>query len=178
MDKDKKKPKLIPKQKVKKVNWDQVQKHSGYKKDFDWEMLPENLSIIQDSLMRRNADKPEQIAIFSQIIPENGGNTSEHGNGATGLIGWKGPRAINIPNTLSGQIHKLMEEIYNNPKAVDWTNGGQGMGIKSGKEMYNFFKETPVTRKAVNAFMRGYIRPPKEVYEQRQKFAKFLEQFF
>lgn len=177
MDKEKKKPKLVPKQKVKKVDWNQVKNHSGYK-EFDWKLLPENLSIIQDSLIKRNADKPEQIAIFSQIIPENGGNTSEHGNGANGLVGWRGSRATNLSQDLSGQIHKLMEEIYNNPNAKDWTNGGPGMGIKSGKEMYNFFKKTPVTRKAVNAFMRGYIRPPQEVYEQRQSFAKFLEQFF
>lgn len=179
MDKEKqqKKTKLIPKSKTKKVNWEQVKKHPDYKK-FDWKMNTKNLSIIQDSLMNRKADTPEQIAVFSQTIPENGGNTTPHGNGAVGLVGWRGSRAENLPTNLSGQIHKLMEEIYNNPKAKDWTHGGPGMGIQSGKEMYNFFKETPVTRKAVNAFMRGYVRPPEEEYNRRQEFAKFLQQFF
>ena len=54
-----------------------------------------------------------------------------------------------------------MEEVYNNPKAKDWTHGGPGTGIQSGKEMYNFFRKPPIIRKGVNAFMRGYVRPPK-----------------
>lgn len=179
--------KLVPKSKVaskkknpiprtKKVDWNKVRKDPGYT-DFDWDMNVDNLSIIQDSLIRRNADAVEQIAMFSQIIPENGGSTDEHGNGASGLVGWRGSRADNLPADLPGQIHKLMTETYDNPSAKDWTHGGPGMGIKSGKEMYNFFKETPVVRKAVNAFMRGYVRPPKEEYQKRQDFAKFLQKY-
>ena len=170
--------KLIPRcQKGKKVDWNQIKRDPQYKQ-FDWRLEPKNLSIIQDSLLNRGADAVEQIAIFSQIVPENGGSTSSHGNGAHGLVGWRGPRAEGLSTTLSGQIHKLMEEVYNNPKAKDWTHGGPGMGIKSGKEMYNFFRETPVIRKGVNAFMRGYVRPPKEEYQKRQDFAKFLSKYF
>lgn len=139
--------KLIPRyQKGKKVNWNQVKRDPQYKQ-FDWRLEPKNLSIIQDSLLNRGADAVEQIAIFSQIVPENGGSTGSHGNGAHGLVGWRGSRAKGLPHTLSGQIHKLMEEVYNNPKAKDWTHGGSGMGIQSGKEMYNFFRQTPVVRK-------------------------------
>ena len=29
------------------------------------------------------------VALSSQIIPENGGETGDHGNGAIGLIGWR-----------------------------------------------------------------------------------------
>lgn len=170
--------KLIPRcQKGKKVDWNQIKRDPQYKQ-FDWRLEPKNLSIIQDSLLNRGADAVEQIAIFSQIVPENGGSTSSHGNGAHGLVGWRGPRAEGLSTTLSGQIHKLMEEVYNNPKAKDWTHGGPGMGIKSGKEMYNFFRKTPVIRKGVNAFMRGYVRPPKEEYQKRQDFAKFLSKYF
>lgn len=170
--------KLIPRcQKGKKVDWNQIKRDPQYKQ-FDWRLEPKNLSIIQDSLLNRGADAVEQIAIFSQIVPENGGSTSSHGNGAHGLVGWRGPRAEGLSTTLSGQIHKLMEEVYNNSKAKDWTHGGPGMGIKSGKEMYNFFRKTPVIRKGVNAFMRGYVRPPKEEYQKRQDFAKFLSKYF
>lgn len=170
--------KLIPRfQKGKKVDWNQVRKDPQYKQ-FNWRLEPKNLSIIQDSLLNRGADTIEQIAIFSQIVPENGGSTDPHGNGAYGLVGWRGSRAKNLSTTLSGQIHKLMEEVYNNPKAKDWTHGGSGMGIQTGKEMYNFFKETPVVRKAVNAFMRGYVRPPEQEYQKRQDFAKFLSKYF
>lgn len=170
--------KLIPKaQKGKKVNWESVRKDPDYKK-FGWKMNPQNLSIIQDSLINRNARVPEQIAMFSQIIPENGGDTGPHGNDAFGLVGWRDSRAENLPKTLSGQIHKLMVETYDNPTAKDWSHGGPGMGIQTGKEMYEFFKKTPVVRKAVNAFMRGYVRPPEEVYNKRQEFAKFLQKYF
>ncbi len=157
-----------------KVDWNKVKQDPNYKK-FDWRMDTKNLSVIQDSLINRNIDAPEQIAIFSQIIPENGGSTGPHGNEAFGLVGWRGSRAKNLPKTLGGQIHKLMTETYDNPSAKDWTHGGPGMGIQTGKEMYNFFKETPVVRKAVNAFMRGYVRPPESEYQKRQDFAKFLQ---
>ena len=170
--------KLIPRfQKGKKVDWNQVRKDPQYKQ-FSWKLEPKNLSIIQDSLLNRGADTVEQIAIFSQIVPENGGSANPHGNGAYGLVGWRGSRAKNLPTTLSGQIHKLMEEVYNNPKAKDWTHGGPGTGIQSGKEMYNFFRKTPIIRKGVNAFMRGYVCPPKQEYQKRQDFAKFLSKYF
>lgn len=159
-----------------KVDWNKVKQDPNYKK-FDWRMDTKNLSIIQDSLINRKVDAPEQIAIFSQIIPENGGSTGPHGNEAFGLVGWRGSRAKSLPKTLSGQIHKLMTETYDNPSAKDWTHGGPGMGIQTGKEMYNFFKETPVVRKAVNAFMRGYVRPPESEYQKRQDFAKFLQNY-
>lgn len=162
--------------KTKKVNWTKVQKDPEYKK-FNWKMDTDNLSILQDSLINRGADVPEQIAIFSQVIPENGGSTKAHGNGAFGLVGWRDYRAKNLPQTLSGQIHKLMTEVYDNKSAKDWTHGGPGTGIQSGKEMYGFFKETPVVRKAVNAFMRGYVRPPESQYNKRQDFAKFLQNY-
>lgn len=169
--------KLIPKaQRGRKVNWDQVRKDPDYKK-FGWRMNTKNLSIIQDSLINRRADAPEQIAVFSQVVPENGGSTGAHGNGAFGLVGWRGERAKGLPKSLSGQIHKLMEETYNNPSATDWSHGGPGMGISTGKEMYQFFKKTPVVRKAVNAFMRGYVRPPEQDYQKRQEFAKFLQRY-
>lgn len=170
--------KLIPKfQRGKKVNWNQIKRDPEYKK-FDWKMNTDNLSIIQDSLLNRKIDPVEQIAVFSQAVPENGGDIGPHGNGAFGILGWRGTRAQNLPTTLDGQIHKMLEETYNNPKAKDWTHGGKGTGIQTGKEMYEFFKTTPVTRKAVNAFMRGYVRPPQSEYQKRQDFAKFLEKYF
>lgn len=169
--------KLIPKaQRGRKVNWEKLKRDKDYKQ-FNWKMNTRNLSILQDSLIRRGAGPAEQIAIFSQVIPESGGDTKPHGNGAHGLVGWRGTRSKTSPYSLPRQIHHLMETIYNNPEGKDWSHGGEGMGIQTGKEMNTFFKRTTVPRKAVNAFMRGYVRPPKDQYDKRQEFAKLLGRY-
>ena len=154
-----------------------VMKDPVYKKEFGWKINPDNINIIQDSIQARNLTKPQTISILSQVIPENGGNTTSHGNGAYGLVGWRGTRAIGLSNKLSEQIHKLMVETLENPKGKDWSHGGKGTGIKTGKEMNQFWKSGAYNnvRKATNAFMRGYVRPPKEVYDKRLKFAEYLK---
>lgn len=164
--------------KKKKVDWNAVKKDPEYKENFGWKLLPDNMVVIQDSLINRNATVPQMIAVYSQAVPENGGDPGAHGNDAFGIMGWRGPRAEGLPETLDEQIHKLMTEMYDNPKAKDWTHGGPGMGIQTGKEMYEFFQTTPVVRKAVNAFMRGYVRPPKSAYDTRQEFANYLKKFY
>jgi hypothetical protein len=77
------------------------------------------------------------------VIPENGGNTTSHGNGAHGLVGWRGDRAINLPENFDGQAHKLMVELFDNPTGKDWTHGGKGTGVMTGREMYELFNSTP-----------------------------------
>lgn len=149
-------------------------------KNFGWYIEDKNIEILQDSLANRNATDSQSKAILSQVIPENGGRITPHGNGAYGLVGWRGPRAIGLPNTLSGQIHKLMEESFNNPTAKDWHHGGPGMNINSAKEMYEFWKSGAmgIDRKAVNAFMNGYIRPPENQKAIRQEFIKLIDKHY
>jgi hypothetical protein len=59
-----------------------------------------NLQIIQDSLINRNVDFAQRVAVLSNIISESGGETKPHGNGDYGLIGWRAERAANLPKTL------------------------------------------------------------------------------
>lgn len=47
----------------------------------------DNLNVIQDSLINRNAGYAQRVAALASIIAENGGRTTPHGNGAHGLIG-------------------------------------------------------------------------------------------
>jgi hypothetical protein len=35
-----------------------------------------------------------------------------------------------------------MSEIYDNPTAKDWSHGGTGTGVQTGKEMMNLFLNT------------------------------------
>lgn len=161
--------------KVSRVDWEGLQSDPEYKKNYNWRIDTNNMRVLEDSLINRNTGYAQRIGVLSQVVPESGGSPKPHGNGAYGLVGWRGARAKKLPSNLPGQIHTLMEGIYNNPSSKDWSHGGSGMGIQSGKEMHGFFKKTPVVRKAVNAFMRGYVRPPEEVYQKRQGFAKLLQ---
>ena len=157
-----------------RIDFKGLQNDPEYKKDYNWRMNINNLSLIQDSLISRKAGYPQRIAVFSQVIPENGGNTSAHGNGAYGYVGWRGSRAKNLPKDAPGQAHKLMEELFGT-KVVDWTHGGAGTNVNSGAEMKEFFMTTPNSVQATKALMKGYVRPPEEDRDKRIKFVKLLK---
>ena len=134
-------------------------------------MNDKNLSIAQDSLIGRNANFAQRIAILSNIISESGGETKPHGNGAHGLIGWRSDRAYNLPTTLDGQLHYLMTETFANPRGKNWHHGGDGTGVNTGKEMYNLFNTTQNINQATAAYTRGFVRPPSSEYERRKTLA-------
>lgn len=161
--------------KIQRVNWNSLMKDPQYKRDFNWKIIPKNMQIIEDSLINRKAGFPQRIGVLSQVVPESGGSPAPHKNGSKGIIGYRGPRLIGLPNDLPGQIHNLMEHIFNNPKAKDWTDGGKGTGIKTGKEMRQFFLTTPNVQKATNAFMRGSVRPETSEWNKRLAFAQLLK---
>lgn len=148
-----------------------------YKEGFNWYINDANINQIQDSLINRKASLPKRISTLSQIIPESGGNPDPHGNGAEGLVGWRGVRAKDLPKDLAGQIHKLMVELFENPSGKHWNHGGKGTSVNSGKEMYNLYNSTNNTQQATKALMKGYVRPEKSVYEQRLKFANLLKRY-
>ena len=58
--------------------------------------------------------------MLSQVISENGGHTTPHGNGAYGLIGRRGGREAGLGTSLPKQAHRLMDDTYNNKKAKEW----------------------------------------------------------
>lgn len=131
-----------------------------YKSNYNWYINKDNIEIIQDSLENRNANFAQRLAILSNIIAESGGETKPHDNGAHGLIGWRADRAKNLPTTLDGQIHYLMNETFSNPSGKNWNDGGTGTGVNTGKEMYHLFNNTQNVNQATAAFTRGFVRPP------------------
>lgn len=162
----------------KRIDFEGLRKDPMYKEEFNWYMNIPNLKLIQDSLNARGADQPEQIGVFSQAIPESGGDTKPHGNGAAGVLGWRGSRKENLPEDAPGQAHKIMSEIYDNPKAKDWTHGGKGTGVQTGREMRELFLKTPNVKQAVKAFMKGYVRPESSQWDKRLKFAELLKKYW
>lgn len=144
-------------------------------KNYDWFIDDKNIEILQDSLENRKARFPQRVSTLAMVIPENGGRTTPHGNGAFGLVGWRGPRAKNLPKDIGGQTHKLMEELFGNPNSIDWTHGGKGTNVNTGSEMHKLYKNTDNTEQATKAIMKGYVRPPQSEYNKRIAFARLLK---
>ena len=69
-------------------------------KNFGYKLNPKNLEILQDSMEQRNMGFPQRVAILTNVIAENGGDSTPHGNGAYGLLGWRGGRQKGLGNNL------------------------------------------------------------------------------
>lgn len=160
-----------------KLNIKALMADPEFKKNHNLYINPNNISIANDSLIGRKANNAQIASVLTQIISESGGETKPHGNGAFGLIGWRGSRAKGLPKTLSGQLHTLMKGLFESSK--DWTHGGSGTNIGSGKEMWQFFKDGAYnnTRKATNAVMKGYVRPPVDQYDKRHALAQIVRKY-
>ena len=148
-----------------------------FKKNYNLYINPGNITIANDSLINRGANNAQIGAVLTQIISESGGETKPHGNGAYGLIGWRGERAKGLPTTLSGQLHHLMKGLFESHK--DWSDGGPGMNIGTGKEMQQFFKDGAYNnyRKATNAVMNGYVRPPEDQKAKRHALVQLVKKY-
>ena len=148
-----------------------------FKKNHNLYINSKNISIANDSLINRGANNAQIGAVLTQIISESGGETKPHGNGAYGLIGWRGARAKGLPTTLSGQLHHLMKGLFESHK--DWSDGGPGMNIGTGKEMQQFFKNGAYNnyRKATNAVMNGYVRPPEDQKAKRHALVQIVKRY-
>ncbi len=136
-----------------------------------------NLEVMQDSMQARGMSYPQRVAVLSQAILENGGETGEHGNGAFGIMGWRGDRRIGLRNNIHQQTHRLMEDIYNNGNYREWTHGGKGTGVQTGREMQQLYRNTKNTKQAVGSLMKGYVRPPKSVMQERYDFINTLSKY-
>lgn len=143
-------------------------------KKYQYKLHPKNLEVLQDSMYVRRMPEPQRVAMLSQVISENGGYTTPHGNGAYGLVGWRGDRAYGLSTNISDQVHRLMEDTYNNGNYREWTHGGKGTGVKTGKEMQQLYRSTPNYIQATNAFMKGYVRPPQSVLQKRVNLASLI----
>ena len=138
--------------------------------NYKYKMYPKNLKVLQDSMQNRKMGFAQRVAMLSQIIPENGGSPAPHGNGAHGLVGWRGGREKGIKNNLPKQIHRLMEATYNDSN--EWTHSSI---TPTAKETQKAFRNTPNVRKATTTFMGGYVRPPKSEYQTRLSLAQLIK---
>jgi len=161
---------------MKRLNVKAMQKDPEYK-NYDWYIDEKNIAALQDSLINRNAGYAQRLATLAMVIPENGGRPTPHGNGAYGLVGWRGDRAKDLPQDFGGQAHKLMVELFDNPNGKNWTDGGTGTGVQTGREMYNLFNTSQNSVQATKAMMKGYVRPPKSEYDKRVTFINLLKKY-
>lgn len=145
--------------------------------NYQYKLYPKNLAVLQDSMQGRSMGFPQRVAILGQVISEKGGDTGPHGNDAFGLVGWRGERAEGLGKTIQEQAHKLMNEIYNDAEYREWTHGGKGTGVRTGKEMQQLFRNSPNTIQATNAFMKGYVRPPKESMQKRIELTNLIKRY-
>ena len=161
---------------MKRLNVKAMQKDPEYK-NYDWYIDEKNITALQDSLINRNAGYAQRLATLAMVIPENGGRSTPHGNGAYGLVGWRGDRAKNLPQDFGGQAHKLMVELFDNPQGKYWSDGGTGTGVQTGREMYNLFNTSQNSAQTTKAMMKGYVRPPKSEYEKRTQFINLIKKY-
>lgn len=160
---------------VKRLDVKGLQNDPEYKQKYNWYINSKNINLLQDSLIARGAGFPQRVAVLSQVIPESGGDTKPHGNGAYGYVGWRGNRAKGLSNTPNGQAHVLMVDLFEDP--ADWNHGGTGTNVNSGKEMQQLFVTSPNTVQATKAFMKGYVRPPQEERDKRIQFVELLKRY-
>ena len=146
-------------------------------KKYQYKLHPKNLAVLQDSMQIRNMGFPQRVAMLSQVISENGGHTTPHGNGAYGLIGWRGGREVGLGTSLPKQAHRLMDDTYNDNKSKEWTHGGKGTGVQTGQEMQKLFRSSPNTVQATKALMKGYVRPPVDSMQKRIDLTSLLKKY-
>lgn len=160
-----------------RLDIDGLRQDPDFKKEFNLYMNDENLRIAQDSLINRGANFAQRIAVLSSLISESGGETKEHGNGAVGLVGWRGDRAKNLAKTLSGQLHHLMSELFSNASGTNWHHGGTGSGVNTAQEMYELFNSTENINQATAAITRGYVRPEEHERDKRKRLSQIIKKY-
>lgn len=139
----------------------------NYKNNYDKLFLdPKLLKGVDDYMISKNIGLPQRQAILYSIWQE-GSRTGPHGNGAYGLVGWRGQRAKNLSDTVQGQSEKLYNELFGEFNADNWNNGGKGSGYKSGRVAQQSFINAKTFNDALKALNYGYIRPPRKSIVKR-----------
>lgn len=160
---------------MKKLDIKGMRNDAEFKKHFNLYMHDEYLNALQDSLINRKAGYAQRVSVLGMAIPENGGRPTPHGNGAVGIMGWRGDRAVGLPKDFGGQAHHLMLELFENPKGTNWTHGGKGTNVQTGKEMRELWNKTQNVAQATNALMKGYVRPETSEHARRQQLVNIIK---
>lgn len=129
------------------------------------------LTELDDYLKSRNVGLPQRQAILYNVVQE-GSTTKGHGNGAYGLLGWRGVR---IPRKGINQMEYLYNTIFGKYNANHWKDGDEESGYMSGREAQQAFINAKTVEDALNALTYGYVRPKLEQREFRSKTKYFNE---
>lgn len=118
------------------------------------------LRAIDNTLRENNLGLPQRQAVAFSIQQE-GNTTGSHGNGAYGLVGWRGKRATPIRGK---GLDEQAQYLYNTVTTYDpahWSDGGKGSGFATGKDTWQAFMDAMTAEEAIEALNHGYIKPPK-----------------
>lgn len=127
---------------------------SGKSMEMDNKLLAE----LDDYLKSKNVGLPQRQAILYNVVQE-GSTTKSHGNGAHGLLGWRGVR---IPRKSINQMEYLYNTIFGKYNANHWKD-------RSGQQAF-------INAETVeDALTYGYVRPGLEQREFRSKTKYFNE---
>lgn len=118
------------------------------------------LRNMDNFMIRRNVGYPQRVAMATNVHQE-GSKLGSHGNGAYGLVGWRGSRATPVINTNdSVQFQYLYDTTLGDYDNSHWHHGGKGSGYNTAKEAQQAFIDADNVEDATRALTYGYVRPP------------------
>lgn len=117
---------------------------------------------LDNYLVYRGVGLPQRQAILFSVQQE--GSTAEsHGNGAYGLVGWRGNRLKEVlGKNARQQATYLVNTLYEKDRkniSTNWHNGGEGSGYQNAREAQDAFINAKTAKDATHALNFGYIRP-------------------
>lgn len=118
------------------------------------------LRRFDNYLITKGVGLPQRKSLV-QAYHQEGNKIGPHGNGAYGMLGWRGSRATPIINANEQQqFDYIYNTVIKGYDSTHWTDGGKGSGYMRGLDAYNAFINATDETTASHALNYGYIRPP------------------
>lgn len=118
------------------------------------------LRNMDNFMIRRNLGYPQRVAMATNVHQE-GNKLGSHGNGAYGLVGWRGGRATPIIGANdSVQFQYLYDTTMGEFDNSQWHHGGKGSRYNTALEAQQAFQNADNVKDATRALTYGYVRPP------------------
>lgn len=126
---------------------------------------------LDNYLVYRGVGLPQRQAILFSVQQE-GSTAKKHGNGAYGLVGWRGDRKKEVQGkNAKQQAEYLVNTLYdtgNDNVSFNWHHGGRGSGYQNAKEAQDAFINAKTAKDAAHALNYGYIRPERKDRDFRE----------
>lgn len=122
-------------------------------------LLENDMRAADSVFLSKGVQDINRKAILYSILNESGGDTTEHGNGAYGLIGVRGARRNNyLGKNAAEQASILYNQLYNTTNSDNW-HYGKNSKFKTAKEAQQAFINAKTLEDATYALNFGFIRP-------------------